>query len=100
MNKFILAVMFFMLGCGSIIGYFLARWDLQSNLVNPQSAIAATAPDGKPKIISLKPPVAKRSELELKYSLCTGLKPETVNLSRFDDKSLNDLVFNVCTEKS
>jgi len=100
MNKLIFAAMFFMLGCGSIIGYFLARWDLQSNLVNPQSAIAATSPDGKPKSISLKPPVAKRTELELKYSLCTETKPELVSLSRFDDRALNDLVNSVCTEKS
>lgn len=99
MSKLILAAMGFMLGCGSVVGYFLARWDLQS-VANSQNAIAATAPDGKPKIISLKPPIAKRTELELKYSLCTGAKPETVNLSRFDDKTLNDLVFNVCTEKS
>jgi len=100
MNRLILAAMGFSFGCGAITSYFFAIWEIKNIVSNSQSAIAATAPDGKPKIISLKPPVAKRTELELKYSLCTGSKPETVNLSRFDDKSLNDLVFNVCTEKS
>lgn len=101
MNKLILAAMGLMLGFGSITGYFLAKWDLQSNAIaNSQNAIAATGPESKPKMISLRKPIPKRTELELKYHLCIGAKPETVNLSRFDDKALNDLVFNTCTDKS
>jgi hypothetical protein len=98
MNKLILAAMGFMLGCGSITGYFLAKWDLQSNAIaNSQNAIAATEPDRKPKLISLKPS-QKRSELELKYALCTNSKNDKKVLERLDDKALNDLVYTVCTQ--
>lgn len=102
MNKSILAAMFFMLGCGAITGYYLAKWDLQSNAIaNSQGqAIAATAPETKAKQVSLKPPPSKRSELELKYHLCTKTKEGSVNLKPLDDKTLNDLVWQVCTENS
>ena len=101
MNKLILAAMGLMLGCGSITGYYLAKWDLQSNAIaNSQlSAIAATVPETKAKQISLKP-VLKRSELELKYALCTNSRQDSQSLARFDDKALNDLVYKVCTENS
>ena len=100
MNKLILAAMGLMLGCGSIGGYYLAKWDLQSNAIaNSQQAIAATVPESQAKQISLKP-IPKRSELELKYALCTNSKPDKSSLSRFDDKALNDLVYKVCSENS
>ena len=95
-NKLILAAMGLMLGCGSIIGYFLARWDLQSNILKPQSAIAAT--ESKAKQIS--PPRQARATLEEKYHLCSKSSPQSVSLARFSDKALNDLVYNVCSEKS
>lgn len=86
-----------MLGCGSVAGYFIAKWDLQTNAIaNSQQAIAE--PDRKPKQVSLKPPPSKRSLLEEKYHLCIGANPNTVNLSRFDDKTLNDLVFQSCSQ--
>jgi hypothetical protein len=100
MNKIILAAMGLMLGCGSITGYYLAKWDLQGNAIaNSQNAIAATVTEPKAKQISLKP-IAKRSELELKYALCTNSKADTTSLARFDDKALNDLVYKVCSENS
>ena len=98
MNKLILAAMGLMLGFGSITGYYLAKWDLQSNAIaNSQNAIAATEP--KAKQVSLKP-IPKRSELELKYALCTNSQPDKQTLARFDDKALNDLVYKVCSENS
>lgn len=98
MNKIILAAMGLMLGFGSITGYYLAKWDLQTNVIaNSQNAIAANSP--KPKEINLRP-TSKRSELELKYALCTNSQVDTQTLSRFDDKALNDLVFKVCSENS
>jgi hypothetical protein len=103
MNKLILAAMGLMLGCGSITGYYLAKWDLQSNAISSsQAALAAQTtdqPSTKAKQVSLKP-IAKRSELELKYSLCTNSKADKTALSRFDDNALNDLVYKVCTENS
>jgi hypothetical protein len=100
MNKLILAAMGLALGFGAIGGYYLAKWDLQSNAsANSQQAIAATTPEPQAKQINLKP-IPKRSELVLKYSLCTNSKADTAALSRFDDKALNDLVYKVCSENS
>ena len=99
-SKLLLATMGLMLGFGSVIGYFLAKWDLQSNgIVSSNNAIAATAPDSKPKQINLKP-LPQRSELELKYRTCTNTQVTSKALARFDDKQLNDLVFKICTENS
>ena len=99
-SKLIIAAMGLMLGFGSIVGYFLAKWDIQSNgFTSSNNAIAATAP--VPKQINLNPtPIPSRSELELKYQLCTNSKVNSKALARFDDKKLNDLVFKVCTENS
>lgn len=100
MNKLIFAAMGLMLGFGSIGGYYLAKWDLQSNAIaNSQQAIAAPVPQAKAKQISLKP-IPKRSELELKYALCTDSQPDKKTLARFDDKTLNDLVWQVCSDNS
>ena len=95
-NKLILAAMGFMLGCGSIVGYFLARLDLESNVLKPQSAIAATESKAK-QVLS---PQQARETLEDKYYLCSRQTPQSVSLDRFSDKQLNDLVFNVCSQKS
>jgi hypothetical protein len=91
-----------MLGFGSIVGYFLAKWDIQSNAIaSNTNAIAETAPTPPTKQISLKPsPIPPRSELELKYRTCTNTQVTSKALSRFDDKQLNDLVFKVCSENS
>ena len=78
------------LALGSIIGYCLQR--LEANHSTNNEAIAAT----QPKQIDLRPK-SKRSELELKYSLCTNSKPDPKTLNRLDDKTLNDLVYQVCT---
>ncbi len=100
MSKLILAAMGLMLGFGSITGYYLAKWDLQSNAIaNSQNAIASTATEPKAKQVSLKP-IPKRSELELKYALCTNSQPDKQTLAKFDDKALNDLVYKVCSENS
>lgn len=99
-SKLILCAMGLMLGLGSIVGYFLAKWDIQSNgFTSSTNAIAATAPAAKQ--INLKPaPIPPRSELELKYRICTNTQVTSKALSRFDDKQLNDLVFKVCSENS
>ena len=101
-SKLILCAMGLMLGLGSIVGYFLAKWDLQSNgFTSSTNAIAAIASDSKPKQINLKPaPMPPRSELELKYRTCTNTQVTSKALARFDDQQLNDLVFKVCTENS
>jgi len=78
-----------MYGFGTVTAYFLARIDIA-----PQ-AIAAP----QPKQISLKPE-DKRATLEEKYALCAGVKPDAVDLKRFDDTQLNDLVFNICSKNS
>lgn len=100
MNKLILAALGLAFGFGSISGYYLAKWDLQSNAISPpQVAIAAPLPETKPKQISLKP-VSKRSELELKYEICTKSPNPKALLSRFDERTLNDLVYAVCSQNS
>jgi uncharacterized protein YneF (UPF0154 family) len=86
-NKLILSAMGLMLGCGAISGYFLARWDIQSNLPTG-TAIAANMPN------------TKRAQLEQKYTICTGSKPDSKALARFDDSALNDLVYQVCAQNS
>ena len=84
------------LAVGSIIGYSLQRLEFPSITKNNSGeAIAATAS----KDIDLRPK-SKRAELELKYSLCTNSEPDTKTLSRLDDKTLNDLVYQVCTANS
>ena len=99
-SKLLLAAMGLMLGFGSIVGYFLAKWDLQSNgIASSNNAIAATAPGSKPKQINLKL-LPQRSELELKYRTCTNTQVTSKALARFDDRQLNDLVFKICTENS
>jgi hypothetical protein len=83
------------LALGSLIGYHLQKLESQPIAKqDSESAIAAT-----PKQIDLRPKPSKRSELELKYALCTDSKPNPATLSRLDDKTLNDLVFQVCTQK-
>ena len=99
-SKLLLAAMGLMLGFGSIVGYFLAKWDLQSNgIASSNNAIAATAPGSKPKQTNLKL-LPQRSELELKYRTCTNTQVTSKALARFDDRQLNDLVFKICTENS
>ena len=81
------------LALGSIIGYSLQR--LEFPPITKQDSGDATAS----KELDLRPK-SKRSELELKYGLCTNSKPDTKTLSRIDDKTLNDLVYQVCTANS
>jgi hypothetical protein len=84
------------LALGALLGYHLEKLESQQITKQaPESAIAAI-----PKQIDLRPRSAKRSELELKYALCTDSKPNPATLSRLDDKTLNDLVYQVCTLKS
>jgi hypothetical protein len=80
---------------GSIAGYTLQK--LEANQGNSNDAIAATV---KSKVVDLRPPKSKRSELLLKYDLCTGTKTSPATLERFNDKELNDLVFSICTQNS
>lgn len=83
------------LALGSIIGYSLQRLEFpQIAKQDSGDAIASTS-----KQIDLRPK-SKRSELELKYALCTDSKSNPATLSRLDDKTLNDLVYQVCTLKS
>jgi hypothetical protein len=81
---------------GAIGGYYLQKLESQPiTKKDSGEAIAASAS----KEIDLRPK-SKRSELELKYALCTNSKTDTKTLSRLDDKTLNDLVFQVCTANS
>ena len=84
------------LALGSIIGYSLQRLEFpQIAKQDSGDAIAAIT-----KQIDLRPNPSKRSELELKYARCTDSKPNPATLSRLDDKTLNNLVYQVCTLKS
>jgi hypothetical protein len=80
---------------GSIAGYTLQK--IEANQSNSNDAIAATV---KSKVVDLRPPKSKRSELLFKYDLCTGTKTSPETLERFSDKELNDLVFSICTKNS
>ena len=83
------------LALGALLGYHLQKLESQQiTKQDSESAIAAI-----PKQIDLRPKTPKRSELELKYALCTDTKQNTAILARLDDKTLNDLVFQVCTQK-
>ena len=80
---------------GAIGGYYLQKLESQPITKNNSGdAIAST-----PKQIDLRP-TSKRSELELKYGLCTKSTPDAKTLARLDDKTLNDLVYQVCTANS
>lgn len=80
---------------GSILGYSLHRLEFPPIAKQDSGeAIAST-----PKQIDLRPK-SKRSELELKYGLCTKSTPDAKTLARLDDKTLNDLVYQVCSEAS
>jgi len=83
------------LALGSLLGYHLQK--LESQQISNQDGGEAIA--AVPKQIDLRPRSAKRSELELKYALCTDSKPDTKALSRLDDTTLNDLVYQVCSKK-
>ena len=83
------------LALGSLLGYHLQK--LESQQISNQDGGEAIA--AVPKQIDLRPRSSKRSELELKYALCTDSKPDTKALSRLDDTTLNDLVYQVCSKK-
>jgi hypothetical protein len=80
---------------GAIGGYYLQKLESQP-FTKKDSGEAIAAP---PKQVDLRP-TSKRSELELKYGLCTNSKPDPKTLNRLDDKTLNDLVYQACTENS
>lgn len=81
------------LALGSLLGYHLQK--LESQPMTKQDSGEAIA---APKQIDLRPKKSpKRSELELKYALCTDSSPDPKTLSRLDDKTLDELVFQVCS---
>lgn len=83
------------LAVGALLGYSLHRLEFPPIAKQDTGdAIAST-----PKQIDLRPK-SKRSVLEEKYGLCTNSTPDPKTLSRLDDKTLNDLVYQVCTESS
>lgn len=89
------------LAIGSIGGYWLQKMENQPVAAKPDNGEAIAAPTGKPKQVDLRPPESKkRSELLLKYALCTNSKniPDTV--TALDDKALNDIVYRACIEVS
>jgi len=93
MVKLLLIPSAIFLALGSLLGYHLQR--LESQQIAKQDSGEAIA--AIPKQVDLRPLSAKRSELELKYALCTDTKQNPAVLSRLDDKTLNDLVYQVCT---
>jgi len=95
MVKLILIPVSLSLALGSLLGYHLQKLDSQQvTKQDDGQAIAAV-----PKQINLRPVSAKRSELELKYALCTDSNQDKKLLSRLDDQTLNDLVYRVCINK-
>ena len=99
--KLIGCAMGLMLGFGSLIGYFIAKWDLQSNqITNSQQAIAATdKQQGKPKTVDVRTIKAKtpRELLEEKYRLCVG---NNGDISHVPDKVITQVLEKACFEKS
>ena len=80
---------------GALIGYSLQRLEFPPIAKQDSGdAIAST-----PKQIDLRPK-SKRDVLYEKYGLCTNSTPDPKTLSRLDDKTLNDLVFQVCSANS
>ena len=109
MNKLLLAGLGFMFGCGSLVGYFVSRWDLQSSAAIANSQQIATAPKPSPgpvenrkdklvDIRTVKPVKSARELLEEKYRLCVG-NPNG-DLSRVPDGVMNQVIEKTCTEKS
>jgi len=96
MVKLLLIPSALFLALGSILGYHLQKLESQQ-ITKQDSGEAITA---IPKQVDLRPKPSKRSELELKYALCTNSRQDPTTLSRLDDKTLNDLVYQVCTLKS
>ena len=95
MVKVLLITSALSIAIGAIGGYYLQKLESQPiTKKDSGEAIAST-----PKQIDLRPK-SKRAELELKYGLCTNSKPDPKTLNRLDDKTLHDLVYQVCTDNS
>jgi hypothetical protein len=105
MSKLLIAAMGLMLGFGSIIGYYLARWDLQTNAIaNSQQAIAQPEkPKPEPRkekqvdIRTIKPVKTARELLEEKYRLCVG---NNGDISKVPDSVMTQVIQRACTEAS
>lgn len=100
MNKLLLAGLFFMFGCGSFVGHFLARMDLKSSAAIASQQEAEPVEKRKSKMVDItkvKPMKSPREALEEKYRLCVGENP---NLSKIPDATLDQIIRRACTEKS
>lgn len=106
MNKLIAAGLGFMFGCGSLVGYFVSRWDLQSSaaIANSQQIVPTPTPSPAEKrkdklvdIRTVKPVKSERELLEEKYRLCVG---NNGDLSKVPDSVMNQVIQRACTEKS
>jgi len=106
MNKLLFAGLGFMFGCGSIVGYFVSRWDLQSSAAIAISQQASPSPSPGPvekrkdklvDIRTVKPVKSERELLEEKYRLCVG---NNGDLSKVPDSVMNQVIQRACTEKS
>lgn len=105
MSKLLIAAMGLMLGFGSIIGYYLAKWDLQTNAIaNSQQAIAQPEkPKPEPRkekqvdIRTIKPVKTARELLEEKYRLCVG---NNGDISKVPDSVMTQVIQRACTEAS
>ncbi len=105
MSKLLIAAMGLMLGFGSIIGYYLAKWDLQTNAIaNSQQAIAQPEkPKPEPRkekqvdIRTIKPVKSARELLEEKYRLCVG---NNGDISKVPDSVMTQVIQRACTEAS
>ncbi|MFM7887405.1 MAG: hypothetical protein ACKPCM_12090, partial [Pseudanabaena sp.] len=101
-NKLLLAGLGFMFGCGSLVGYFLSRWDLQSSaaIANSQQITPGPVETRKDKLVDIrtvKPVKSPRELLEEKYRLCVG---NNGDLSKVPDSVMNQVIQRACTEKS
>ena len=105
MNKAILAALGLMLGFGSVVGYFLAKWDFQTNAIaNSQQAIAQPEkPKTEPRkekqvdVRTIKPVRNARELLEEKYRLCVG---NNGDISKVPDSVMTNVIQKACTEAS
>lgn len=94
MNKLFAIGLAFMWSTGATTGYFIAKWDLQSNA--PQAIAQPENPQLKTADIREFKGKTPRQLLEDKYRLCDGAG----DISRVPDDVLRQSISKICIKKS
>ena len=92
----VLAVgLLFMWSAGATTGYFIAKWDLQTNAISASPKPISLA-SKQADMRDVKPSKTSRELLEEKYRLCDG----TGDISKVSDQILYQSVQKICLQKS